>query len=334
MIEPTSINVENEEKASLQEFKLLKPQIKERFTAYLDKDRVTENGKLAGRPREFNIDLFLDVFFQFVDNGCKTCYVKTYFPSIAGSYKRYSRLLVESKIPSDMNSEFLSQRRLANTLICDSFLVKSIDGSEELGKNPTDRGRNGVKVTFLCETSGIIPRHGVFPANTAENTTLTSLIEKPFDKRIRIIADSGFNGADMAAYCATRHIRLITKPSIIGPKKGYFQSFICANCKKGKKCTNGKLCINSKKRMDFTTRRYTHTLRSRDRQLLKKYRNRVELVNANIRRYRGINIKCVKRIATYRCLLDLAVLVHNHYYAKNPIKNPVVLRGWIKGIDL
>ena len=36
-------------------------------------------------------------------------------------------------------------------LITDTFTVKSMDGSEGLGRSCTDRGRKGLKVSLICD---------------------------------------------------------------------------------------------------------------------------------------------------------------------------------------
>ena len=133
-------------------------------------------------------------------------------------------------------------------LFADSFIVKSIDGSQGVGPNPTDRFRNGIKCGLLIDERGVIWRSAIVTANKSENAVLNQLLKKPFKTSKAVFTDAGFCfKPDAHAEFRKNGIRVITKPKLNTPKKGYNKNFVCLKCRTHNKCSNGKLCINSNK---------------------------------------------------------------------------------------
>ena len=111
------------------------------------------------------------------------------------------------------------------------------------------------------------------PANVHDSKLLMTTIEnKIFSQQVKCLCDSGYVGKQLRNDCLKKNLRLIVKPR--------------------------------KKRNGLPT----HILLKTDREMLDKQRNLIELLNGQVRRYRGLNIKYVKRIDTYKCLLHVALL--------------------------
>ena len=85
------------------------------------------------------------------------------------------------------------------------------------------------------------------------------------------------------------------------------RTWICKGCTENKNCTGPKRCKNSKEpRVD----KFTHTLNSREQQLLDEHRNKIEHCNGYLRRFWAINVKSVKLRTT--CLFTIGCLLNNY----------------------
>ena len=163
----------------------------------------------------------------------------------------------------------------AKTLITDSFVVKSMRGSKGLGRNPTDRGRKGLKASVICDVDRVVRAVHLGSANTADTNMLIQTIDKYEQptQMVECLCDSGYVGREVRNLCRTKNYRLIVKPR--------------NTSKKGKK---------------------THILSKRDAELLRAKRNQIELLNGHIRRFKSLMIKWVRNVSTYECFLYVALL--------------------------
>lgn len=287
-------------------FEILKPILKERFVAFLDSKKKSK----AGRPRTFDFDKFFAAFYSLVDDGSKISNFSITFPTIFGSFKRYFRNFRDSGILEEIHNGLLDIAKRSHCNIVDSFVVKSCDGSELTGKNYLDRGRNGIKVTLICDTNQVVHNFEIFPANKGENNCLKNLLEKqPVSKRTSLFADSGYIGREISQYCSSKRVRLIAKPRRTRPKKGYPQNFKCASCQRGNNCNNGKTCVNSKNYEPG--QKLSHELSKRDQKTMERERNKIEWINGRLRRSRGINIKYTKKIISYKTMLLFVIICNN-----------------------
>lgn len=134
-------------------------------------------------------------------------------------------------------------------------------GSEGLGRNATDRGRKGLKVSLICDTDRIVKAVHIGKANTHDTKLLVETIDqipKPLDtdqheQTITCLCDAGYVGKKLRDICLRKQVRLIVKPR--------------RTRKKGK---------------------MTHVLLRTDAQLLREKRNQIELLNGHIRRFRSL----------------------------------------------
>ena len=122
-------------------YQTIKPTLIARFNKYL----ATRKKSKTGAPVKYDFSKFFDVVYEQMDSSLKYSCIKRQFPSIAGSYKRYFRLLKESNIMEDLFTQSTLVTKVNQLFIIDSFMVKSTDGKEGTGKNYLDRRRKGVK---------------------------------------------------------------------------------------------------------------------------------------------------------------------------------------------
>lgn len=81
-----------------------------------------------------------------------------------------------------------------DTLFIDSTLIKNINGSQLLGKNPCDRGRNGNKITVIVDKFGIPVSIHLASANIHDSQLINTSINKSSIKLIncKIVGDRGY----------------------------------------------------------------------------------------------------------------------------------------------
>ena len=253
----------------------IKPRLKERFNQYLD--NLKQNHR--GRKRSFNLDRFLDCLFFMSDNGLKTVNISKMFGIAKSTFYQYYTLISKEKLIEKLHAEIVteySNTSPPNFLITDTFTVKSMDGSNGLGRNPTDRGRKGLKVSIICDQNLVTHALSLAPANQHDSKILEDTISSSITnlKGIKCLADSGYSGCQ---YISKIHI-----------KTG--------------------INLVSKPRRTRNHLKMSHVISETDRLLLEKKRNYIERLNGNIRKFRGLMIKYTKNIETYQTLLFVAML--------------------------
>lgn len=268
------INFGHNDKKYSNIFKELKPLIIERIQSVI-KNRKT---KQTGRPITTNFDRLLDALFFLCDSGSQTHYITEHYGISKGTFYRYLKMISDYHILEDLYQSIIDGIPLTEHLITDTFTVKSMRGSDGLGRNPTDRGRKGLKVSIICDTNRITRKIHIGSANTHDSKLLIPTIKhhqelNSFQSPIKCLCDSGYVGRQLACQCQKENIALVARPKKVG--------------------RNGL---------------WSHQLNHIDQIALDKYRNRIELLNGNIRRFRGLMIKWVTTISTYRCFLYVSLL--------------------------
>lgn len=260
-------------------FQILKPSFKEKIIQLL-KDRKKSN---RGRPCSVDWNKFLDCMFSICDNGTKLSYCKEHYGIARSTYFFYFGIISSSKLLEKFYSEILSRLSTSRPeyVIADTFTVKSMDGSNGLGRNPTDRGRKGLKVSLICDPNLVVLSALTDKANVHDSKLLEPTIKICSSnlKTVKCLADSGYAGRKyIEKIKENTGVNLVSKP---------------------KKTRNPKLM--------------SHKLSEDDSELLKKKRNGIELLNGQIRSFRSLMIKYVKTIDSYTTYLYLALICISCY---------------------
>ena len=162
-------------------------------------------------------------------NALQRCIDEYHYQSV---YQRFQRM-VKLGIFKYIWNKFLHQysiKKLAKNpnyfmnLFTDTTMIKSLQGTDCIGRNPTDRGRNGTKVSVIVDQGKVaISECVMFPANVHDlKTLMPTMFKVPIvvktDKRrtIRIAADKAYRNKDLAQNVLRMKIRLVTEP--IRPK--------------------------------------------------------------------------------------------------------------------
>jgi len=231
--------------------------------------------KSTGRPRITDLGKIFDAIFAVAEEGIKTRNIKKYFDVPKSTYNRFLKLIKETDFFGNIHKSIVIDR-LNNdkAVITDTFTVKSCDGSDCVGSNSTDKGRNGIKSSLITSFEDGVPlEYSVHPANEHDSKILQKMefTNEHHGKIKKIYADSAYIGKPLKTHCKQHNICVISVP---------------------RRTRSGKL---------------THYVQTYEKENLKK-RWRIERTIGCLRQFRGISIKRMKFINTYTCLLSFAVL--------------------------
>ena len=115
-------------------------------------------------------------------------------------------------------AEYTTKKRLTEgrgalkTLFIDSTMIKNVSGRDEMGKNPSDRGRLATKMSIVCDDKKVPFSCTFYPANRNDCVTteqsLQALKIKP--RGYTIVGDKGYVSKFVAARLAVEGIKLLT----------------------------------------------------------------------------------------------------------------------------
>ena len=102
----------------------------------------------------------------------------------------------------------------------DTTTVKNIGGSDCCGRNPTDRGRRGTKISVIVDKNKVaVSEPTAFPANVHDSKTVEETLKRipmklHVDGRIvtRLIADKAYISNKLFEDLAKQKTRLVTEP--------------------------------------------------------------------------------------------------------------------------
>lgn len=243
-----------------------------------------KNKSNAGRPIKTSLATICDIIFHMTDSGIKLTSIKELFGIPKSTFMRYFKMVSESNCLQAIYYDLIKlSNKTSKLMIVDSFLSKSIDGTEMTGRNPCDRGRRGCKVFIACNEQLIANHVHVCGANVSENTCLRKFINDSENvKGVRILADAGYVGQKVKKECKEKGYRLIARP---------------------RKTRSGKM---------------THEITWRDHKELTTKRGGIERLIGRIRRFKGVTLKSIKSIKGYEVLLYVTLIIISSYeIAKN-----------------
>jgi len=256
-------------------FEKLKVVLKIKVNEFLDSLKTSNRG----RKRTVDWEQFFTCLFFITDNGMKMSYIKEYFHISKSTYYYYFELISKSGFLEKIYDEIVLQYsyfKPIEYLITDTFTVKSMSGSEGLGRSCTDRGRKGLKVSLICDQNLVSHAIHLEPANIHDSKILEPTIHASISdlKGKRCLADSGYAG--------------------------------CKYISKIEKETGVKLL--SKPRKTSNSFKMSHYVSALELEMLQKKRNNIERLNGNIRNFRGLMIKYTKKSSSYMTYLYVALM--------------------------
>ena len=169
-------------------------------------------------------------------------------------------------------------------LIVDGTHIRSVDGSEGLGYGYKEHGKKALKITAVADTNKIIRITGICPDNLSDNTAFLQLARAhPSQTPVDVLADAGYVGKEFKEEAFNLGYR------VISPQKRF------------------KFGASSPPTPYETL-------------LLKRHRPKVVHIFGRLKRFKSIQVKSVKTLATFNTFLAIAVLIVN-------LHNGVIRKG-------
>lgn len=157
-----------------------------------------------GRPLTYNIVDIVKAIVYVLKTGCQWHMLPKEFGNSSSLYKHYLKYVKDDIIKqlwcNELNEymekpENKSTKNLTKQSI-DCSLVKSINGNDVIGKNPTDRGRNGSKISAIVDVKGVPLGFILTGANKADHTLMQETIDNMLvhkKTKAKLYADKGYS---------------------------------------------------------------------------------------------------------------------------------------------
>lgn len=104
------------------------------------------------------------------------------------------------------------------SVFIDTTMIKNLAGTDCVGRNPTDRGRLGSKVSVICDLNRVAVGVVMYPANKSDCKTVVETVDavscnlKHDGRRtIHIVGDKAYGGKENRKFLQSRRMRLIAE---------------------------------------------------------------------------------------------------------------------------
>ena len=237
-----------------------------------------KKGNKGPKPKRHNISASLDALFEAMDSGTKVDYLERHHKIPRATYYRYLKIISNNGLLEIFREGLTSGFQSPSLSLVDASHIRSVDGSEAVAYGYKENSKKALKITLLTGANKVIYLKGVHPDNLTDHTAFQQVaINCPSNAPIEVLADSGYNGRAFKDICQENGYHIIS----------------CV-----KKWRTGA----------------SHKLSNYQKLLIKRTRSRVEHVFAQLKRFRGVQVKNNKTIWAFNCYLDLAILlvsIHN-----------------------
>ena len=197
--------------------------------------KTNESNYYAGRTKLLSNEYVLDLAFFILKSGSQWNNLTVDGGAWKTVYNRY-RMWVNNNIFKQAYTFILKAYSTINNVkyyATDTTLVKSILGNDIVGKNPTDRGRNGSKISVIVDDLGIPWSIQLHEANRNDCILLDRVLEKPFVPFIKnknMYGDKGYDSTtcrEQTTECGLNPI--IAKRGKVSPKEYEKSRYIVEN---------------------------------------------------------------------------------------------------------
>ncbi len=134
--------------------------------------------------------------------------------TVHGKFMKWSRMGVFEKIMKKARELYMKKHQKNNWFAIDSTSRKA-PFAQFAGKNPTDRGKHGIKYIMLVDRNGLPVYVDVAPANMHDSKLFLPILNQiKKSKNLQIIAaDSAFDVKQLYKACKEKNFALIASPN-------------------------------------------------------------------------------------------------------------------------
>ena len=183
-------------------FQRIKPLIIDRLIEIL----LLNRNSPAGRPIKTDFNRLLDALYFIIESGSQFKYVASYGITKTTFY-RYLKILSDNHIVEQIYYQMIQSQEQNDTVECpritDTMSIKSMRGSNGLGRNPTDRGRKALKISLICDLDRITRCVHIGACNIHDSQMLDNT--RAPTNMIDCLCDSGYVGKNLKKYCEKKN---------------------------------------------------------------------------------------------------------------------------------
>ena len=164
-----------------------------------------------GRPQKIDIDETLDIIFNIVKGGHQWRLVKSKNVSYTTIYRHANKWFKDNIFQKAYRIvlRWYRNHHPAKYYCIDSTMIKNQYGVDCKGRNPTDRGRNGTKLTTIVDQNGVTNSVLFTPANTSDCILLERTIQQCLEplQRLEMLADRGYASRHNSQICRSYQLK-------------------------------------------------------------------------------------------------------------------------------
>ena len=162
--------------------------------------------KRTGRPRGASAEHVVDSLYYLIRSGCQWRMLpntKIHWTNIL----RFVHKCVNANIFDDVYKKVVmlyKRRHPAKFYAIDSTMVKNAFGRSCTGRNPTDRGRQGSKVSVVVDHHGVVYSLVMTGANHSDTKLLETTLSAsclPLQTKLPLYADKGYDSKANRCVC-------------------------------------------------------------------------------------------------------------------------------------
>lgn len=164
-----------------------------------------------GRPQKIDLDETLDLIFNVVKGGHQWRLVQSKHVSYATIYRHANKWFKENIFQKAYKIVLRWYRRHhpAKFYCIDSTMIKNHYGTDCIGRNPTDRGRSGSKLTTIVDQNGVTNSVLFTTANTSDYVLLEKTLQQCLEplQSLEMLADRGYASRNNSQVCSSYNLK-------------------------------------------------------------------------------------------------------------------------------
>jgi len=181
-------------------------------------DKYYSDPTSAGRPLKTPLINIVKAIIYVLKTGCQWCMLPKEFGNYSTLYKHFLKYTKDDLFDDEWgnklreyNRQYKYKSNLEKQLI-DCTLVKSIHGTDVVGRNPCDRGRKGTKISLQTDSKGAPIGVAANGANTPDHYMMQNTFDNLKVKkktRAKLYADKGYSNQPALTCAENNNFKLV-----------------------------------------------------------------------------------------------------------------------------
>ena len=118
--------------------------------------QIVNDNKILNRgpkPNPLKIELFLDAYYELLDNGSKLEYIDKHYAISLKTYYRYQKIIIANKLIEQFHNQLFNGASREYFKLLDATHIRSLDGKEGVAYGYKEHGKYALKLTIITSLS-------------------------------------------------------------------------------------------------------------------------------------------------------------------------------------